>query len=281
MKKAALLGYPLKHSLSPILHKKLSKFIDEDVDYQFCEIKKEDFEKSIPELKKLCGFNITIPYKLKIAEYLDCLDISAQKHKSVNTVKNFNGKSVGFNTDCVGFERCLEGEEIPILGKVCIVGVGGAGRMFALECAERGCEIALALKKSSFENYNSGNLKDLEIFKNQISEISKKSVEVVSSDKICGKFDLLINASPVGMYPNVDEIPINSSALKNVKAVFDCIYNPKKTLLLKEAQNFGCKTCGGMAMLVWQAAAAQEIWFEKKFSNDDIQKVLREMEEIL
>lgn len=281
MKKAALLGYPLKHSLSPILHKKLSVFINEDVDYQFCEIEKENFEKSIPQLKKLCGFNITIPYKLKIAEYLDCLDISAQKHKSVNTVKNFKGKSVGFNTDCIGFERCLEGAGIAIKGKVCIVGVGGAGRMFALECTERGCEITFALKKSSFERYKAGELKDLTDFQKQISEISQKPVEVISSDEICGDFDLLINASPVGMYPNVDEIPVNSSALKNIKAVFDCIYNPKKTLLLREAEKFGCKTCGGMAMLVWQAAAAQEIWFEKKFSNDDVEKVFREMEEIL
>ncbi len=281
MKYAGLLGYPLKHSLSPQLHQKLCRFMGEDIDYKFFEIPAEELPQEIHILKALDGFNITIPHKLRIRGFLDEFDISAEKHGAVNVVANKNGKHVGYNTDCLGFVRCVEDAGIQIEGKVCVVGLGGAGRMFATECAYRGCQLTLAVRKKHVEEYEAGRNPDLSELKEKLSKISGKEVNIVASEVLQGDFDLLINASPVGMWPNVEAIPVNKAALRSVKAVFDCIYNPRETRLMSEAKAAGCRVCGGMAMLVWQAAAAQEIWYDKKFEREQVEQVLREMEEVI
>ena len=115
----------------------------------------------------------------------------------------------------------------------------------------------------------------------KLAAISGNEVAVVASETLNGDFDLLINASPVGMFPKVDAMPINCEVLRSVKAVFDCIYNPKETRLMQEAKAAGCRVCGGMPMLVWQAAAAQEIWYGQRFTEEQVEQVLQEMEEVL
>lgn len=281
MKKAGLLGYPLKHSLSPQLHQKLCRFMEEPMEYNFLEIPTEKLEEAMPELKKLDGFNVTIPHKLNIKAYLDAFDESAQKHGAVNVVANQNGRYVGYNTDCIGFVRCVEAAGIEIDGKVCVVGMGGVGRMFATECAYRGCQVTFAVRKQHVEEWKAGDHADLAKLQEDISRISGKEVRIVPSDELEEDFDLLINASPVGMFPKVDAMPVNSGALSRVKAVFDCIYNPRETKLMKEARAAGCRVCGGMPMLVWQAVAAQEIWYGKSFAKEQVEQVLEEMEAIL
>ncbi len=281
MKRAGLLGHPLGHTLSPILHEKLSRFMDEAIDYKKLDISPEALEVSISSLKELDGFNVTIPHKLNIKAYLDELDESAQKHGAVNVVTKQNGKYIGFNTDCIGFVRCLEGADIEIAGSVCVVGLGGAGRMFATECAYRGCQLTLAVRRQHVQEFMEGKHKDLQELTEKLNCISGKEVCVVPSEELSGSFDLLINASPVGMFPKTNAMPLPQNALEGVKAVFDCIYNPRETLLMKAAREAGCRVCGGMPMLVWQAAAAQEIWYGKQFEKEQVELVLREMEEVL
>ena len=281
MKNAGLLGHPLGHTLSPVLHEKLSRFMGEPIEYKKLDFSPEELDAAIPSLKKLDGFNVTIPHKLNIKSYLDELDGSALKHGAVNVVSKQNGKYIGSNTDCIGFVRCLEGAEVEIAGSVCVVGVGGAGRMFATECAYRGCQLTLAVRKQHVEQFRKGTHKDLQELTEKLTHISGKEVQVVSSEELSGDFDLLINASPVGMFPNIDAMSIPQSALKGVQAVFDCIYNPRETQLMKAAKQAGCRVCGGMPMLVWQAAAAQEIWYGKRFTQEQVEQVLQEMEEVL
>ncbi len=281
MKYAGLLGYPLKHSLSPQLHQKLCRFMEEPIDYKFLEISTEQLEQELPNLKELDGFNVTIPHKLRIKQYLDGFDYSAEKHGAVNVVCKQNGNYIGYNTDCIGFVRCVEGAGIKIEGKVCVVGMGGVGRMFATECAYHGCEVTFAVRKNHVEALEVGQQPDFAKLKEDIGRISGKEVKVIASEELSGEFDLLINASPVGMWPHVDATPIQKEALCSVKAVFDCIYNPHETRLMKEAQEAGCQVCGGMPMLVWQAVAAQEIWYGKSFTQEQVEQVLREMEEVL
>ncbi len=281
MKKAGLLGHPLGHTLSPLLHEKLSRYMDETIEYKKYDISLEELEASWPLLKSLDGFNVTIPHKLNIKKYLDELDESAQKHGSVNVVAKQNGKYIGYNTDCIGFVRCLEGSGVKIEGSVCIVGLGGVGRMFATECAYRGCQLTLAVRKQHVEAYTAGEHKDLIELVEKLRALSGKDVRVVAAEELSGEFDLLINASPVGMYPHTNEMPIPQEALRGVQALFDCIYNPRETQLMKAAKQAGCRVCGGMPMLVWQAAAAQEIWFGKHFEYAQVAQVLREMEEVL
>ena len=281
MKNAGLLGHPLGHTLSPVLHEKLSRFMGEPIEYKKLDFSPEELDVAIPSLKKLNGFNVTIPHKLNIKSYLDELDESALKHGAVNVVSKQNGKYIGYNTDCIGFVRCLEGAEVEIAGSVCVVGVGGAGRMFATECAYRGCQLTLAVRKQHVEQFRKGTHKDLQELTEKLTHISGKEVQVVSSEELSGDFDLLINASPVGMFPNTNAMPIPQGALKGVQAVFDCIYNPRETQLMKAAKQAGCRVCGGMPMLVWQAAAAQEIWYGKRFTQEQVEQVLQEMEEVL
>lgn len=281
MKYAGLLGYPLKHSLSPQLHGKLSRYMDEPMEYKLYEIPLEELSDSVAKLKELDGFNVTIPHKLNIQEYLDDLDESAKKHGAVNVIAKRTGKYIGYNTDCIGFVRCLEAAGIPIAGKICVVGIGGAGRMFATECAHRGCQLVFAVRKEKLEQYQNGEDKALKSLQQELSLISGKEVKVIASHEINEDFDLLINASPVGMYPHIDAMPVNREALSRIQAVFDCIYNPRETLLMKTAKEAGCRVCGGMPMLVWQAVAAQEIWYGKTFSQEQVQQVLDEMEELL
>lgn len=281
MKKAGLLGHPLGHTLSPVLHEKLCRFMEEPIEYKKLDIALEELEQFMPSLKALDGFNVTIPHKLNIKSYLDELDESAVKHGAVNVVANRNGRHVGYNTDCIGFVRCVEGAGIKIKGKVCVVGLGGAGRMFATECAHRSCQLTLAVRSQHVEEFQAGTHKDLLELQKKLSTISGQEVAVVSSETLGGYFDLLINGSPVGMFPKVDAMPVPKSALQGVKAVFDCIYNPRETRLLKAAKEAGCRISGGMPMLVWQAAAAQEIWYGKKFTQEQVEQVLREMEEVL
>ncbi len=279
MKHFGILGYPLKHTMSPVLHKKLADSLGEAVSYKIREIAPADLEGSMENLLSLDGFNVTIPYKVQIKKYLDGLDASAQKHGAVNVVASIDGKHIGYNTDCIGFVRCMQGANIPISGKVCIVGLGGVGRMFATECAHHGCELTIAVRKKNIESEDQND--ETAVLQKRLEAISGKSVCVVPVEELSGSFDLLINASPVGMFPNTDASPVRTELLRDVKTVFDCIYNPKETKLMKEAQRMGCKVCGGMPMLVWQAAAAQEIWLQRHFTQDQIKPILSEMEEIL
>lgn len=139
MKQFAILGYPLGHSLSPQLHKMLAEELGEELSYHVFEISPEEFDQKKAELFSLDGFNITIPYKVRIMDSLDELDQSAKNHGAVNTVSIKNGLSgktkTGFNTDCVGFVKTMEQNGVSLSGRVCLLGAGGVGRMFATECA--------------------------------------------------------------------------------------------------------------------------------------------------
>lgn len=280
MKHAALLGCPLGHSLSPQLHQKLARRLGVELDYQLKAIPPEALEAAKEELLALDGFNITIPYKLRIMDWMDRLDVSAQTHGSVNVMTKQNGEYIGYNTDCIGFVRALEAAQVPIAGEVCIVGLGGVGRMFATECALRGCKLTIALRPERLRALRQGQEPELEGLGQKLERLSGRPLSFVSSAQLPGRYDLLINGSPVGMFPKVEDCPVDPESLSRVKAVFDCIYNPRQTKLLLEAKKAGCRCIGGMAMLVWQGAAAQELWFGRPFAPGAVEEVLREMEEV-
>ena len=281
MKQFAILGYPLGHSLSPQLHKMLAEELGEELSYHVFEISPEEFDQKKAELFSLDGFNITIPYKVRIMDSLDELDQSAKNHGAVNTVSIKNGLSdktkTGFNTDCVGFVKTMEQNGVSLSGRVCLLGAGGVGRMFATECALRGCEVVIAVRQKS--------MKEVQELAEHIHDISGAKVSVADIDTLgqgdTGRFQLLINATPVGMYPKAEASPVKEEFLSCVDTVFDCIYNPKETLLMKQANKAGCKTIGGMGMLVWQAVAAQEIWFGKKFTFEQVSRVIEAMQNLL
>ena len=187
-----------------------------------------------------------------------------------------NGKATGHNTDCFGFLRALEMADIKLGGNVLLCGSGGVARMFAFESILAGANLTIAVRADDIPAAN--------LIKKEISEKLQKNAEVITLDEVEGEFDLLINGTPVGMYPKVDASVLPKEKVEKCKAVFDAVYNPQETLILKYAKDSGIKYSNGLPMLVWQAAVAQEIWFDIEFSMDEIKKVLKitqeEMEKI-
>lgn len=274
MEKYAILGYPLKHTMSPPIHKRLFELEGKTVEYEICEISPEKLEENVSYLNSLGGYNITIPFKVDIIKYLDELDESAKRYNSVNCVVNRDGKNIGYNTDCYGFLRSLEAENISLSGKVLQIGCGGVGRMMAMETAIHGAELTIVALPEF--------VKGAEETAEDIRKHKKDAViNVITHDKISGEFDLLVNASPVGMFPKTEECPVTEEVVKSCKSVFEVIYNPDVTMLMKIAEKNGIKAVGGMAMLVWQAVVAHEIWSGAKYKDEDIAELIADMRNLL
>ena len=267
MKRFALIGYPLGHSMSAVIHKELFRLGKIDADYTLNEISPCDLNNNFDQLKQLNGFNVTIPHKINIIPMLDSLSQRAQLFGAVNTVHNQDGKSVGYNTDCHGFLRALDMSGITLGGKVLLCGSGGVSRMFAFESVMAGADLVIAVRDADMDAAT--------VIKNEIKEKLGKDIQIVLLQNAPLGCDLVINGTPVGMHPNVDACPVDEQVVKTAKAVFDAVYNPEETLFIRYAKQAGIKYCNGLPMLVWQAAVAEEIWNDVKFTNEDIKEVIK------
>lgn len=281
MEKYCLIGHPLGHSLSPEIHARLFALSGKQASYELCDIPPEELSSRFSELSQYNGFNITIPHKVNIIPYCDELSEGAARYRSVNTVKN-GVKKIGCNTDCVGFTKSIEALGASLSSKVLIIGCGGVGRMMATETVFSGGDLTIAALES-----------DLSLAEKAKSEILEKKADakikiaVIGGDGLsCNdlggeKFNLLVNASPVGMFPKTDNMPCKAEVLDCTEYVFDAVYNPRETLLAKTAREKGKKAMTGMAMLVLQAAAAHEIWDGSVYKKEDIDGIIREMENLI
>lgn len=266
-KEYAVIGHPIGHTMSPFIHKRLFELAKVDADYSVIDIAPENLtDEYANKLSKLDGFNITIPHKSAIIPCLSGLDRKAEMYGSVNTVDS-DGK--GYTTDPDGFLQSLRANSIPIDGKVVIIGTGGVARTIAFELAKAGADITIAVRPSSIHRVAK-----------LACEIMEKTVHPCVSTcyierlpKYKGEIDLLINATPVGMYPNVDEMPVGEDIISKSKAVFDVVYNPLETKLVKTAKAMGKKAVGGMDMLVWQAVVAHQIWDGSTYDIKDIEQL--------
>lgn len=274
-KQYALIGSPLGHSLSPLLHRLLMQKAGTDGEYGLLEVT-ADHLPSVYEatLKHLNGFNVTIPHKTNMIPLLDELDERAALFGAVNTVAVQNGRTKGYNTDCTGFLRSLEGAGIPLAGRVLVTGCGGVSRMFAFESVLHGAAVTLAVRGTSLDK--------AQRLQTEIAKKTGKAVDMILLDEVRGGYDLIINGTPVGMSPHIEECPLSEGAVKTSRAVFDAIYNPAETRLLQYAREAGLPRVNGLPMLVWQAAAAQEIWngahFEQQEMNGILAAVQKELE---
>lgn len=269
MKKYTLIGHPLGHSMSPFIHGKLFDLKGREVSYTCTDISPEELSNNKEFLRnEFVGYNITIPHKVSVIHFVDKMDISAEKYNSINCIANTENGSIGYNTDCDGFLRSLEINNIKLSGKVLLLGCGGVGRMMAIESISHGAELTIAIIEEARDMCNT-----------LLMELSGKfpdaKVNVVLMNEICGKFDLLINSTPVGMFPKVENCPVSNEVISNCGAVFDAIYNPIETELIKKFKSQGKVAVGGMAMLVLQAVKAHEIWDGDTYSNDEINEIIR------
>lgn len=273
MKKYTLIGHPLGHSMSPFIHDRLFKLKGREVSYSLTDISPEDLNSKKEYLKsEFVGYNITIPHKVAVIPFIDKMDTSALRYNSVNCVANTQEGSIGYNTDCYGFLNSLKMNDISLDGKVLLLGCGGVGRMMAIESLLHGATLTIAIIEEARDMCNT-----------LLSELNEKfpnvKVEVVLMSEITGSFDLVINSTPVGMFPKVDNCPLSDETISKCGAVFDAIYNPTETKLVQKFKAQGKKAVGGMAMLVLQAVKAHELWDNDTYSNDEINEIIKQSNE--
>lgn len=275
MKHYGLLGFPLRHTMSPPIHQRLFELEGvSDFDYTLKEYSPEELSEKISDVLALDGFNITIPHKVEIIKYIDELADSAKRYNSVNCVVKKDGRYIGYNTDCDGFLRSIEAAGGKLDGTVLQCGCGGVGRMIAIECVRHGAKLTVSVPEGFEDTVE------------PVKEYARANgfsddIKVVHPSEIEGKFDTLINASPVGMFPKVENCPVTEDIVANCGFVFDVIYNPERTKLMQTAEKHGIKTCGGMAMLVWQAVVAHEIWSGARYNDSDIAKLISDMHKLM
>ncbi len=213
----AVIGHPIGHTMSPFIHKRLFEIAGVDADYTKIDVAPESLGEEFKNtLSKLDGFNVTIPHKQNIIQYLDEIDEKAEMYGSVNTVSVKDGKSKGYTTDPDGFLKALEAAGIELDGRIMILGCGGVARTMAYEIAKKGLEFEFAVRP---QDVGKAGLLCLDITR----KIPDTKVSFGLMTQIIGTVDVLINATPVGMYPNADEQPIHNCAIGRCGAVFDAV----------------------------------------------------------
>lgn len=270
-----IFGYPIVHSLSPVLHNAAFAKLGLDFVYLSFPVKPEDLEDAVKAIKSLnmVGVNVTIPHKRKVLDYLDEVDHEARMMTSVNTILHQDGRLIGYNTDGEGFLESLrrEGEFDPQGKRAFVIGAGGAA-----------CAISFALVKAGIKSIILTNRTPekakilLERLKKNVKDQCKFSLVDFSqrnSPGIMDKVDLFINATSVGMHAG-DPLLINPDLFPSNIFVYDVVYN-RKTELLKEAEKRNLPSLGGVGMLVYQATLSFKIWTSQKAPIDEMRNILR------
>lgn len=266
--KFAIIGYPLGHSLSKVIHEAGFRSIGVDAVYDILETPPDTLVERIKFLKSrgYKGFNVTIPLKLPISLFVNEVDKYADLARAVNTVYIEADKSLkAYNTDVIGFKRAIP-SDVDLLGKkVAILGTGGAAHAACIALTECG------VKEIAFFTRNIPNSIDLMNYVRRKFPSIDFNVYQIENIRCLGEYKMLVNTTPIGMLGKAgDMMPVELYALESLSrdaVVYDVIYNPKKTILIKEAEKLGLRTITGLDMLIYQAVAAQEIWFEKEFGR--------------
>lgn len=269
-----LVGYPIKHSLSPWIHEHFLTKANIQGSYTLTEIKPaDDFAGSIKKLMddQINGFNITVPYKQKIIPLLDDIDIHAQKIGAVNTVCNENGNWIGYNTDGIGYVRSLESKHPALFQnksqRILLIGAGGAAR-----------GIFSALDHHGFTQIDITNRTEtsaVEIAKLRSESTITHILSLREAEKNLVNYDVIIQTTNVGMKPNEDSSVISMDNLKAASIVSDIVYQPLKTRFLREAEAGGASIHYGHTMLLYQAQYAFEIWTGRKVPMDNMDDELQ------
>ncbi|WP_167958847.1 shikimate dehydrogenase family protein [Anaerosporobacter faecicola] len=249
-----LIGEKLGHSFSKEIHEKLA-----DYKYDLTPLSKEEFSPFM-QARDFKAINVTIPYKQDVIPYLDEMDTNAQSIGAVNTIVNKNGKLIGHNTDFSGFLYMVEHHNVSVSGKkVLVIGNGGASKAI----------IAV--------------LKHLQAKEIIIIDIVPAPGVITKEEAIKNHLDveIIVNTSPVGMFPNVDHTPLDLAAFTNCKAVLDVIYNPLQTKLTKQASELGMQAINGLEMLVAQAKYAVEFFLDTTIEDQVIDPIYHQIMEAM
>ena len=252
-----LIGDPVEHTLSPYMHNAAFKSLNLDNVYVPFHVKKSELKAAIMGARSLDikGLNVTIPHKTEVMKYLDVLDVTAELIGAVNTIK-FDDEIKGYNTDGLGAVRAIEETTTVKDKKIVILGAGGASRAISFQIiingagrviiANRTFEKAVILKKNLDEKFNA----DVEAI-----DLGEKLKDELKDA------DILINTTPIGMYPNIHQKPLVTSKMMHENLIVnDIIYNPLETGILREAVKASAKTVTGVKMLIYQGIESFKIW---------------------
>ena len=260
--KFGLIGYPLGHSLSKVIHEAGFKSLGINATYDILETPPDDLVDRIKWLKGngYKGFNVTIPLKLPISLFVNEVDNYADLARAVNTVYVEADKSLkAYNTDVIGFRRAIP-KDIDLRGKkVAILGTGGAAHAACIALTECG------VQEIAFFTRNIPNSIDLMNYVRRKFPAINFNVYQIENIRNLGEYSMLVNTTPIGMLGKAgDMMPVETYALESLNrdaVVYDVIYNPKKTVLIRAAEKLNLRTITGLDMFIYQAVAAQEIWF--------------------
>lgn len=262
-----LLGSPVAHSISPMMHNEAFRLLDLDYVYLCFDVGTDNLKDAVNGLKLagIRGFNCTMPDKNLMCELADDLSPAAKMIGAVNTVVNDNGKLIGYNTDGIGYMRAVVDAGHNIIGKkMTLLGAGGAATAICVQAALDGVrEInVFSIRDKFFERAQRmvDNINKNTNCKAALYDLADKAI----LNESIGNSDLLLNATSVGMAPNVDNCIItDESVFRKDLIVSDTIYNPEQTKLLQMAKKHGCSTFNGLYMLLYQGAEAFKIWTGK------------------
>lgn len=236
-----LIAKKLSHSFSKPIHNELA-----DYSYEYKELAENEVGEFLRK-KEFDGLNVTIPYKQTVMEYMDEISPEAQRIGAVNTVLNKNGKLVGYNTDYYGFSCQIKESGADITGKDAIIlGTGGAAKTVVCVLNDMGAKSVRTVTSAEIKAGNMENYADAQI---------------------------IVNATPVGMYPETGNSPVEINDFKKCEAVLDLIYNPSKTKLILDSEKRGLKTANGLSMLVAQAKKASELFIGKEIPDSEISRI--------
>jgi shikimate dehydrogenase len=261
-KKYCVIGHPIGHSLSPQIHGMVFRFFGLDLEYTALDVPPENLENFIKESRSLKrpGFNVTIPHKQTIIPFLDELDPLSERISAVNTVVNRTGRLIGYNTDVPGFATSLKSAGWKPGGQAFILGAGGAARA-VIEAL-----VSLKVKHIMVSDILPERLVD---FQRHFHEIHPGiSIVVSTQDRpefsdFIKKVSLFVNATPVGMWPNTETMPLDPSILPRRSTVFDLVPKPVHTLFLKKAKSLGLNIIPGIHMLIAQALESDTLYLNK------------------
>ena len=271
-----LLGTPVSHSISPMMHNEAFRILGLDCVYLCFDTKNADLKTMVQTLKEMnvYGFNLTMPDKERILPYLDELSPAARMIGAVNTVKNEDGRLIGHNTDGIGYMQSVKDTGYDVTtGPMTLLGAGGAASSIAIQAALDGVPVLHIVNRRGRSWDNALRLADL-INENTSCKADVTDMAKGVAVKACIKDSLLLtNATSIGMAPNTDASPVqDTSCFHPDLLVSDIIYNPRRTKLLLEAQDAGCRISNGMYMLLYQGAAAFQIWTGKEMPVEEIRQ---------
>lgn len=264
-----LIGFPLKHSISPVFQQAAFDHLGLDVRYEAWETDPKDVAGVVARLReeKYLGMNVTVPFKEIVMPLLDDIDRLARKIGAVNTVVNRGGRLVGYNTDAAGFLHALREQARfdPKARQTLILGAGGAARAVAFALVEAGARPIYIANRTS----ERAEALAADLYKGGAppgSIVPRAWTDARSLQGPLADSELIVNTTTIGMKhgPAEGESPVPAKLIPSRALVYDIVYNPSETPLLAEARSAGARTIGGLPMLVYQGAAAFELWTGRK-----------------